>query len=357
MQKKTVAVIFGGVSSEYEVSLMSAASVIRNMPTDRYNTVLLGVTKDGQWFLYGGNADDVENGAWANHESNLPAVVSPDRAVHGIVVTKTDGSCESIELDAVFPVLHGRNGEDGRIQGLFELAGIPYVGCDVLSSAVCMDKAVTNTILDHYGIKRAPWALVHKRDLPRLNESIEQWVTAFGWPMFVKPANTGSSVGISKVSDRQQLVDAISLAFEYDDKVLVEKNIAGMELECSVLGNESPIASVVGEIVPGNEFYDYDAKYFSQHSETLIPARITPQQQDEIQRIAVQAFTLLGCSGMARVDFLLEESTGDILLNELNTIPGFTNISMYAKMLEASGISYPELISRLIELAIERMAR
>lgn len=355
MHKKKVAVVFGGVSSEYEISLLSAASVIRNLPADRYDTVLLGITRDGRWYLYGGGADSVEDGSWVDDPGNLPAAVSPDRGVHGAVVTRPGGETEIIRLDAVFPVLHGRNGEDGRIQGLFELAGIPYVGCDVLASAVCMDKAVTNTILDHYGIKRAPWAAFNRYELDTLEQHMARWQADFGWPMFVKPANAGSSVGISKAADPASLRDAVALAFRHDDKILIEKGILGKELECSVLGNRDPVASVVGEILPGGEFYDYESKYFSSESETLIPARITAQQQENIRRIAVEAFRLLGCSGMARVDFLLEERTGDILLNEVNTIPGFTAISMYAKLLDAFGIPYPELIARLFDLALERM--
>lgn len=354
MQKKTVAIIFGGVSSEYEVSLMSAASVIRNLPADRYTAVLLGITRDGRWYLYPGGPAAVEDGSWVDNAGNLPAVISPDRSVHGIVVSQPDGSARVIRLDTVFPVLHGRNGEDGRIQGLFELAAIPYVGCDVLASAVCMDKAVTNTILDHYGIHRAPWTALHRYELPDLDMHLKKWEADFGWPMFVKPANTGSSVGISKVRDVAALRDAVALAFEYDDKILIEKGIAGMELECAVLGNGEPTASLVGEILPGNEFYDYEAKYFSEKSETRIPAPLSAQQQADVQRIAVNAFKLLGCTGMARVDFLLEESTGDILLNEVNTIPGFTSISMYPKLLIASGIPYGEIIATLIELAIKR---
>lgn len=356
MQKKTVAVVFGGVSSEYEISLLSAASVIRNIPGDRYEIVLLGITRDGSWYLFNGGADAVEDGSWVDDKNNLPAVISPDRATHGVVVTRRDGSPYIIRLDAVFPVLHGRNGEDGRIQGLLELAAVPYVGCDVLSSAVCMDKAVANAMLDHFGVRRAPWAVLHRRELMDLDAHIKTWEAAFGWPMFVKPANTGSSVGISKVRGISALRDAVALAFEYDDKIVVEKSVAGTELECAVLGNGEQVASVVGEILPANEFYDYESKYCSAESETIIPARISEQQQTEIRRIAAEAFRLLGCTGMARVDFLVEESTGDIFLNELNTIPGFTSISMYPKMIKATGISYPELLSRLIELAIKRMA-
>jgi D-alanine-D-alanine ligase len=355
MSKKRVAVIFGGVSSEHEVSLKSAASVLRNMPPDRFEPIQLGITKDGRWYQYFGDPDRIEDGSWITDTENLiPAFVSPDRGVHGILRGADDDDFEVERIDAVFPVLHGRNGEDGAIQGLFELAGIPYAGCPVLASAVCMDKAVTNTILDHCGIKRAPWSLIMRQELGCFEERAAGWEAALGYPMFVKPANAGSSVGITKARDIAELRRALDLAFQHDEKAVVEKTIEGRELECAVLGNLDPIASVVGEILPEGEFYDYDAKYNSASVNTSPRASLTPQQQAYIQKTAVEAFLLLGCRGMARVDFLLESETGEIYLNELNTIPGFTAISMYSKMLAESGIPYPELIGRLIDLALER---
>ena len=357
MPKQKVAIIFGGVSSEHEVSLRSAASVIRNMSEDKFEVIMLGITKDGRWYQYFGTPDKIEDGSWiADTQNLLPAFISPDRVLHGMVRGTGDDDFEGQKLDVVFPVLHGKNGEDGTIQGLFELAGLPYVGCSVLASAVCMDKAVTNTILDAHGIKQAPWDAIMNYELGSFDERADRWEGGFGYPMFVKPANAGSSVGITKVHNRAQLRDALDTAFEHDNKTVVEKAINARELECAVLGNLEPVASVVGEILPEREFYDYDEKYNSASVNTVTHADITPQQQAKIQKTAIEAFLLLGCRGMARVDFLMDKETGEIYLNELNTIPGFTSISMYAAMLEASGIPFPELLERLIGLAAERMA-
>lgn len=350
--KKKVAIIFGGVSSEHEVSLKSAASVLRNLDKNRYEAVKIGISKSGRWLETSASPEDIESGGWIDCESNFPAFVSPDREVHGIVRLK-DGGAETVYIDAVFPVLHGRNGEDGSIQGLFQLAGIPFVGCPMLSSAVCMDKAVTNAMLDHMGIARSPWSQISDLEINSFDSRAEDWEERFGYPMFVKPANAGSSVGISKVYDRAGLRAALDLAFKHDRKVIIEKNIKGRELEVGVLGNDEPIASLVGEIFPANDFYDYDAKYLNAKSVTKVPADITPSQQAFIQKTAVRAFMALGCAGLSRVDFLMDSESGEIYLNELNTIPGFTNISMYAQMFEASGISYSELLDRLFELALE----
>ena len=354
MENKTVAVLFGGVSSEHEVSRVSAAAVARAIPADRFDTVLVGITKDGRWLLYSGSPDAMEDGSWEQHPDNRPAFVSPDRSVHGLVVLGRDGY-ETVHLDVAFPVLHGKNGEDGTMQGLFELAGIPYVGCPVLGSAVCMDKAVTNSLLDHFGIPQADWDQMTVYEMDDFDTVADRFEARLGYPMFVKPANAGSSVGVSKAKNRAALREALLLAFRHDTKVVVERTVVGKELECSVLGNRELVASVVGEVVSANEFYDYEAKYQSADSETRIPADITPEQQAEIQRLAKRAFRVLGCAGLARVDFFLEDGTGSILLNEPNTIPGFTSISMYAKMLDASGIPFGELVGRLLDLACERM--
>ncbi len=359
MQKQKVAVIFGGASSEHEVSLRSAASVIRNIPADLFDVITLGITKEGKWYQYFGDVSRIEDGSWLQDVGNaIPAFISPDRRV-GIVRVAGDGdeNYETERVDVVFPVLHGKNGEDGTVQGLLEIADIPYVGCSVLASAMCMDKAVTNTMLDHNGIKHAPWEMLMAYERGQIPQRVDAWEARLGYPIFVKPANAGSSVGITKAHNRDELLAALDLAFQHDCKAILEKTIVGQELECSVLGNDAPVASVVGEILPANEFYDYEAKYQSAQSKTRIPAAITAAQQAEIQRTAVRAFLLLGCSGMARVDFLMDSRTGDIYLNEINTIPGFTSISMYAKMLEASGVSYPALIQKLLALAIERHAQ
>ncbi len=346
-------ILFGGASSEHEVSLKSAAAVVRSFPAG-YGPVLIGITRDGRWFRFSGSADEIESGAWERSGSLCPAFVSPDRAVHGLVILRPDGRYETERLDAVFPVLHGRNGEDGTIQGLFELAGIPYVGCGVLASAICMDKAVTNAMLDHFGIPHAPWVMTTKYELSAFEHNAQVWESRLGYPMFVKPANAGSSVGISKVHSRDALRRALDLAFAHDPKAVIEKCIVGKELECSVLGNRDPQVSAVGEILPANEFYDYDAKYNNAASETRIPAAISDDKRDEMRALAARAYRVLGCRGLARVDFLLEESTGRLYLNEPNTIPGFTSISMYAKMWAAAGVGFAELIDRLFKLAAER---
>ncbi len=354
MIKKRAVVLFGGVSSEYEVSLRSAESVISNIPRDRFEVVPVGILKDGQWFRYTGPVDKIGDGSWAADAGNrTPAVLSPDRVHGGLGLLHAGGPVEWLSVDVVFPVLHGRNGEDGTVQGLLALSGIPCVGCGVLASAVCMDKAVTNTILDHHGIARAPWAQLSAFERGSLDARIPGWEGRFGYPMFVKPANAGSSVGISRAENRAALVAAVDLAFEHDDKILVERTVVGQELEVSVIGNERPTASVVGEILSANVFYDYEAKYLSERSRTLIPANITPQQQAAIQKTAVEAYLLLGCRGFARIDFLLESATGNIYLNEVNTIPGFTSISMFPKMLIASGFTYAELVEKLLDLAME----
>ncbi|MBC8546260.1 D-alanine--D-alanine ligase [Clostridiaceae bacterium NSJ-31] len=358
MKKRSVAILFGGVSSEYEVSLVSAASVIRNTPADRYDVTMVGITRDGRWRRYTGPVELIEQDRWADSSYVQPAFVSPDRGHHGLVVPNESG-CEIVRLDAVFPVLHGKNGEDGTIQGLFELAGIPYVGCGPLSSAVCMDKAVTHTILAEAGIPQARWQTVLTRDFRQENfAALEGRLRgALGYPMFVKPANAGSSVGISKAHGPDELRAALALAFQHDCKAVVEEFIDGSEVESAVLGNDQPVVSVLGEIVPCNEFYDYEAKYQNDATELHIPARIPDETAALIRETAARAYRALGCSGLTRIDFFVKRDGTGIVLNEPNTIPGFTSISMYPKLMAASGVPYSELIDRLFTLAIERMAQ
>ncbi len=353
MAKIRVAVIFGGVSSEHAVSLLSAASVIRNLSTDDFEIICIGITEKGRWLYYPGDVSLIENGEWERHPDAIPAFISPDRATHGIVKTLPDGTFTTQKIDVAFPVLHGRNGEDGTIQGLFALAGIPFVGCDLISSAVCMDKAVTNTMLDHYGIAQAPWTVITHATLDSFEEIAGRCERDFGYPMFVKPANAGSSVGITKAHNREELRNGVRLAMTHDPKVVIEKGIVGKELECAVMGNSELFASVVSEILPCNEFYDYEAKYI-EGSVTELPANISDELSDELRATAVKVYSLLGCGGLARVDFLYEEATNTLMLNELNTLPGFTAISMYPQMMNKSGYSYPELLKKLIMLAIER---
>lgn len=351
--KKKVLVLFGGVSSEHEVSLNSAKSVIDNIPRDRYDVLPMGITSDGSFYLYSGDIDDLPEDKWLADPSKLEsAVISCDRAHHGIIHTAT-GEVERV--DAVFPVLHGMNGEDGTIQGLLTIAGIPFVGCNAEASAVCMDKAVTNALADFYGIPQAKWtAFVRHAYAADKALLLKTAADKLGFPIFVKPANTGSSVGVTKVCSFDELAPACEKAFEFDKKIVLEEGIDGVEIECAVLGNEEPIASVVGEIVPCNDFYDYDAKYLAGDSELHIPARLPEEKLEAVRAAAVNAFRSFGCSGLTRVDFFVRRSDGEILLNEPNTIPGFTEISMYPKLFAASGIPYPELLDRLINYAIER---
>ena len=353
MAKLSVAVLFGGISSEHEVSLLSAASVIENLDAAQFEVFPVGITKSGKWLYLPGSVDQIRDGSWENDPYTVPAFISPDRLVNGLVFMPEDGNCFVRKIDVAFPVLHGKLGEDGTMQGLLEIAGIPYVGCDTLASAVCMDKEITNTLLDHNGIPHTPWAVMLKNEIDDFFLHSKRWEETFGYPMFVKPANAGSSVGVSKAENRESLKEALILAFEHDKKAIVEKAVSGLELECAVLGNDLLESSVVSEIVPKNAFYDYAAKYQTP-SETHLPARINEKLSNDLRAMAMTAFRILGCSGMARVDFLFESETGTLYLNELNTIPGFTSISMYPKMMTYSGIPYPLLLNRLIELALER---
>lgn len=352
MKKLTVAVIFGGASSEYEVSLQSSTSVLNNISHETFDVIMLGITKDGRWLRYTGPVEKIAQNQWNQPEYVTPAFISPDRSVHGIVEL-TPGGAVVTPIDAAFPVLHGKNGEDGTIQGLFELAGIPYVGCGVCASAVCMDKEMAHTVLDRNGIANAKWKAVKRQDFTDPDATAAMLEEALGYPMFVKPANAGSSVGVSKASDKASLLQALDLAFQHDSKAIVEECIVGQEVETAVLGNEDPKAALVGEIVPKVEFYTYDAKYADDSTDLYIPAHITEETADRLREIAIQAYKALGCAGMTRMDFFVK-ADGSIILNEPNTIPGFTSISMYPKLWIAAGLPYDQLIDRLIRLAMER---
>lgn len=346
-----IGIIFGGSSSEYEVSLMSATSVLENIDTDRFDVYKIGITKSGKMLYYTGDIQKILSNEWQS-EACTPCIISPDRSHHGILLL--NGTNEVIKLDAVFPVMHGKNCEDGTIQGLFTVAGIPFVGCDTLSSAACMDKTVTHTLLDNAGIKTARFLWISEHEYKSSSEEFLKNVEEkLGFPCFVKPANAGSSVGITKATDMATLKKGMELGFENDKKVLVEEMICGLEIECAVLGNENPIASVLGEIDPCNEFYDYEAKYLDDKTKTYIPARIEEKYTEEIRQTAVKAFKLMGCGGLSRIDFFLTRDNR-VILNEINTIPGFTKISMYPQLFIYSGISYKDLISKLIYLALER---
>ena len=354
-----VGVLFGGQSGEHDVSLRSAQAVMRAIDPERFEVVPIGITRDGKWLVggdplralagqsrlplaldQGGDAEVAERArvAWAG--SGTLAVTE-----HG----------RTVSVDVVFPVLHGPNGEDGTVQGLLELAGIPYVGCGVLASAVAMDKPTAKRLFAEAGLPIARWfAFTWREWLRNRTEIVSRVERELGYPCFVKPANLGSSVGVSKVHQPERLAAAVETASRFDRKVVIEEAIDARELEVSVLGNDDPVASIVGEVVPAREFYDYEAKYLDNRSQLLIPAPISPEQAETTRAMALAAFKAIDGAGMARVDFFLERQSGRILVNEVNTIPGFTAISMYPKLWEASGLSFRDLVTRLIELAVER---
>jgi len=396
MKKLRVGVLFGGRSGEHEVSLLSAASVLKAIDPKKYEITPIGITKEGRWVtstdadrlltgesasepraLRAGDPETTTSAAvLARGESVIVPPVPSETKTGALVPFETDArtldlhasaSASPLSLDVIFPVLHGTFGEDGTIQGLFELAGIAYVGSGVLGSATGMDKDIMKRLFaaaklpipKHVSFLRSEWEASPKKTIARIESALK-------YPLFVKPANLGSSVGITKAHDRKELTPAIDIAAGYDRKIVVEQGVGGKrgkarELEVAVLGNDNPQASVVGEIVPGKEFYDYEAKYLSEGSDLIIPARLTKAQTKQVQQMAIDAFRACDCSGLARVDFLMEPTSstgrpGRIYLNEINTMPGFTSISMYPKLWAASGIEYPELIDRLITLALERRA-
>lgn len=357
MEKKTVAVLFGGKSSEYDVSLVSSAMIISNIPRDKYDVVTVGITRDGRWYLYEGDTELIKNGEWDKSDKITPAVISPDSATHGLLVLEESG-VRAIRIDAVYPALHGKNGEDGTVQGLLDLAGIPYVGCGCASSAICMDKALTNTMLEFGGIAQAKFVWFYdsgwREEKDKYIKAIEE---ELGYPCFVKPANAGSSVGISKCSNRAELEKAVVLACQHDPKIVVEEGIDGAEVEVAVMGNGEVTVSTPGEVVPAADWYDYDAKYNNAESKLYIPARFSDETIALIKERAAKAYRVLGCEGLSRIDFFVRRSDGEVLLNEPNTLPGFTPISMYPKLMEFDGLDNKALVSRLIELAIERAAQ
>ena len=353
--KLRVGVVFGGRSAEHEVSLVSAASVMSALDKNKYEIVPIGVTSDGRWLSSPGALKLLKDGRNLNSEPEK--IIIPDPGRKGLVEIEALSRPTDLDrLDVIFPVLHGTFGEDGTVQGLFELAGIPYVGAGVLGSSAGIDKVVTKQLCERAGIPVAPYlwffAEEFRSGLKGIVASIERKLR---YPCFVKPANLGSSVGISKVHRREELRPAIQLAAEYDRKILVEKSIENArEIEVGVLGNEDPIASLPGEILSSNEFYDYDAKYVDGKSTAVIPARLPKPAAKKVMDFAVRGFKAIDCAGMARVDFLVRKRNNGVFFNEINTIPGFTSISMYPKLWAASGIPYSRLLDRLIALAIER---
>ena len=353
MKKLNVCVMFGGVSPEHEVSLRSAEFVLNCLDPEKYNIFPVGITKNGDWVRFGGtDYSMLPSGEWLSCPENRRAAISP---VRGQGLLSFEGDCVVRELvDVVFPVLHGENGEDGTVQGLLQLAGIPYVGPHVSASAVAMDKTLTKLVADQAQVTQAAWVLVRNSELDvRMEGVMEMLEEKFQYPMFVKPAGTGSSVGVSKVVDRQQLRDALLKAGTYDEKILVEEFIHGREIEVAVMGNHSPVASICGEIDSGADFYDYDAKYNTDTSVAYIPARISDSIAEQVRDAAVKIYTAIGCQGLSRVDFFVTYGDERVVFNEINTIPGFTSISMFPKLFAASGIPGNQLIDELLNLAME----
>jgi D-alanine-D-alanine ligase len=370
LKKLRVGVIYGGRSGEHEVSLASAAAVFKNLDPARYEAIPIKIEKDGRWSLPG-RPPAIDKASDVIHETRAPQLEADDRRETHLVArpggdtlvtldrSRPNATVSTLALDVVFPVLHGPYGEDGTVQGLLELANVPYVGAGVLASAVGMDKAAMKLVFAAKGLPICDYEVVLRRDWQHDERATLQTVVdRLGFPVFVKPANLGSSVGISKAKHVAELRTAIKLAGEFDRKVIVEAAVPkAREIEVAVLGNDEPDASVPGEIIPSGEFYDYEAKYLNADSRDVIPAPLPERLTQEIRLLAVAAFKALDCAGMARVDFLLaDDGSGSLYVNELNTIPGFTTISMYSKMWAASGVSYPQLIDRLIALAIERHA-
>ena len=350
-----LAVLFGGISSEHDISCLSAASILRNLDKEKYEIYAVGITQEGKWFYCPTcDPDRIENGSWERMTDKVPALLPPDRGVHGLVLLR-DGKAETVRLDCVFPVLHGAGGEDGTIQGVLELAGIPYVGCGVAASANSMDKSITKVLVDAAGVRQAKYYLALRYDFERNAEGVVRTAADLlgSFPVFVKPCSQGSSVGVAKANDMLELAAGLTEAFKLDSKVLVEEFIDGHEVECAVLGNQRPIASTVGEIAPTQEFYTFDAKYKDESSKLYIPAHITERQVETVRQNALRVYTALGCRGLSRVDFFVTHKDGEVVFNELNSIPGFTSISMYPKLFDYEGLRYPALLDRLIELALE----
>ena len=352
MKKRTVAVLFGGQSTEHEISCLSAVTIIQNIDREQYDLLLIGITRDGRW-LKTNSIEEIQSGSWVGGTTR--AILSPDAGHKGVLLLE-DGRGQLFPLDVVFPVLHGARGEDGTVQGLLELAEIPYVGCGVLASAVTMDKLYTKILVSTLGIRQADYELVYKNELSGQNaiESVIRRIEGrLAYPVFVKPACSGSSRGVSKASDQKQLETALLLAAEHDRKILVEETIVGHEVECAVLGAEEAKAAGVGEILAGAEFYDYEAKYESEESRTVLDPQLPNDAANRVREAAVRIYRRLDGFGMARLDFFVTEQ-GEVVFNEANTIPGFTSISMYPMLWEHKGLSVFQLVNKLIGMAFQR---
>lgn len=354
MGKLKVGVVFGGKSSEHDVSKVSGTSVISNLNKDKYEVLPIYIDKNGNWYIYEKNVNEIKIlEIYSDISKEIKPIINIEKTLK--------------ELDVIFPVLHGLGGEDGSIQGLFELFNIPYVGCGILASSVGMDKVYTKIIFEKAGIKQAKYDYIRKfndkyiyvdknfnEELLNIDEIVKRIDTDLKYPMFIKPSNSGSSVGINKAHNKDELKKSIEYASRFDKKILIEEGLVGKEVECAVLGNEEVISSCVGEIKPAEDFYTFDAKYKNQESKVLIPAKISEEMSEIIKKQAIKAFKAIDGKGLSRVDFFANEETNEIYINEINTLPGFTTISMYPKLFEQVGIEYSELLDRLIKLALER---
>ena len=351
--KLTVAVVFGGQSSEHSVSCVSGVTVMKALNPEKYDIVLIGITKEGQWLLADSIAD-VESGAWVN--SKVHAIISPDAKDHGLLLVE-DGKASKKRIDVAFPILHGMYGEDGTIQGLFELANIPYVGCGVLASSVSMDKWYTKIVVDDLDIRQAKYVPINHIDMRDMDQCVAKVEAVLEYPVFVKPSKAGSSVGVNKASDREALKAALTEALKHDIHILVEETIIGREIECAVLGGYDPIASDVGEVLSAEDFYTFDAKYNNQESRTELHPTFPEGKLEEVREAALKIFKALDGFGCSRVDFFMEKGTNEIVFNEINTMPGFTSISMYPMLWREKGLETNALVDRMIETAFERYVR
>ncbi len=351
MSKIKLVVLFGGVSSEHDISLLSATSILKNINTDKYDVIPVGVTKQGLWFYYGGDVNKIKDGTWQNSNCT-PCAFCPGSGKSGLVLFN-NSQTTVLSVDVVFPIIHGKNGEDGTLQGLLEIARIPYVGSGVLGSAVCMDKIIANSVMDACGIQKCEWDYMLSCEFEDFDNIEKRVSKKLNYPIFVKPANAGSSLGVTKATNKQELFSSVKNALQHDDRVLFERFVDGQEVECAVRGNDVVTSTYPGEILASKDFYDFEDKYFSGQSKTQIPALLSQQKLQQIQSAAVKAYKALCCRGFARVDFFVEKQTGNVLLNEINTLPGFTDISMYPKMMMADGDTYSGLLDSLIDLALD----
>lgn len=355
MSKKTVlCIMFGGNSTEYEVSLRSSYSVLENVDRTKYDIVRVGITRQGQMYIYNGEDAKIKENTWKDDSENLKkALFSTSYGDHAVYAINENGAVERVAIDVVFPVMHGAYSEDGRLQGMLDMCGVPYVGPGCASSAVCMDKAFTKMLLNNYGVPVAATVYVTKSDVENDFDSIKTDVATIGYPVFVKPANSGSSVGVSKAANEEELQTALEKAIKFDGKVLIEEAIVGKEVEVAVLGNEKAVALTCGEIISDADFYDYDDKYTNGTSTYKIPAEIKKSTWINLKRTAEGIFQYLDCKGLSRVDFFVCGEEEKIVFNEINTLPGFTSISLYPKMAMSSGFTYSEIVDELVKYAFE----